>query len=355
MTTERTNEAIRLIDETLNDVHDHDIPVSSLLLRCHSISKLLKSKDTQDWIMYELKGYPEPPSIKSVKETQTPLPNYRFYRSMEWDIVGINNTQSLKSMRILWKAMFGFIPHQVPFHITKPVGHLESLDRDLAVTRYIEDPKTPESYLTILGKVDRVSAQAVLTVVRARVNDFLITQKISLQFQPRLHHIFDDTYHTVSSRLSEISPQLFEEVSEILLGQGENYSEINLRKSADSCRNIIQRLTDIILTDDMIPAEITRPVESDTVGKVALITKWARTKIGRGYGTEEIHNIQGGHDFLVESFKILKRTTEKVKHKEMDKITKSEIDRVVIHLILWIANTIHLLDRAGYSWSKGLP
>ncbi len=360
MPDDRIDEALSLIEETLKEIYTEGASVSRLLLRCSNISKLIGSKDAEEWINFELNGYPNP-SIIGQKSTNHFIPKYRCYDLNDWKPIGLgpldmiekhSSLDTIEQRSIFWRALFRFIPYEVPFYVTFPIGYIEDLKENPSLFRIIQNPEQQDDQIRVTSVIDRNRLRSILHIVRARINDYLITQQIALKFHPILQHIFDETKDLVSNRLARIDPRLFDEITKMVLRQQETNNELEWRATADACRNTLQRFTEILLIQDMLPDEQVRPREDDTVGKVALVIAWIKSRIGIGHGDEEIHGIKAGHDYLIEYFKSLKARTEKTKHKPMGIITKDEVDRIVIYLILFIADLIRLLDRADYPWPE---
>ena len=65
MASIRKEEALSIIEKALKDVHDDAVSVSSLLMKCQSVMRLLNLEEDVDWITYELSGYPFVPNIAS--------------------------------------------------------------------------------------------------------------------------------------------------------------------------------------------------------------------------------------------------------------------------------------------------
>lgn len=355
MARNRIDQALELIEETLEKTYDEGVKVSTLLLKCQGIARYLGLEEDYDWIKHESIGYPEV-DIKDPDYGFTGrIPDYRSVRLLAHPTKVMRTDSGYAQLWAMQAVFPNIVPSEefeVAFPITQSCGALECITENLEVSRTLMKWKSGTEYgLTMKAVMGLEHVSGILSSVRGRVHDFLISQRIELLFGPFIESIFDETKEMVAKKLSSLDPGLLAEIASMLQRQNEGKNELGWSFTIDVCRRTVQRFTEVLLVNGMVPNGEDRPSEDDTLGKTNYIVGWARTKIGRNHAKEEIAMIREGHDYFIAYFKSLKGRIEKVKHKPSSKISKDEVNRVVAHVILWMADVMQLLERAGYNWT----
>ena len=193
--------------------------------------------------------------------------------------------------------------------------------------------------------------RGIASSVRIRIHEFLVSQKIALALKPQLLDIFDDTMTLIASKLTDLDPDLLEELEKIV-EKLQSKSELDWRSIVDSCRTIIQRFTDVVYLEEMVPDDEEKPAHDRTRNKCRQIAVWALSQFDKKLSkSPEGSRIEQIPSYLDNYYEMIIRSVEKVKHKDMRTLHKDEVDRVVIYRILWMADLIQLLTRADYSWT----
>lgn len=353
MSVTRNAKALAVIENALEAVYDDKVTTTHVLLMCQEIAQLLDIEKEKGWIECELAGYPPPPPDGNW-EGRVRLTISRYVQ-----LIGTAPKPSVVFPQPTVQQTADLIAHGSPapllFHVEESCDFLETAKVEIQLSKWVdinfEAYTVPVTYYSKLS-VDRMRSIARST--RARAHHFLSTQEISIRFGPLMKHILDESMNLVNTRIAEMEPRLLEELTDILQKQQEGTTELDWRGTADACRNSLQRFTEILLIDEMIPSDEERPKEDRTRDKVSLIVKWTKSMIPSNHGEKEVDLVQTAFDYFFYYFRSITAIIEKVKHKPMSEVTKDEVDRVVVYLFLWMADLIRLLERAGYDWTRAI-
>jgi len=346
MKSKRIEEATRLVEDAIIDCFDREVPIFDALMKCNAIAKLLEIDDENKWIQNEIRGYPSSTSKKGATLSSSSLPSYRHVQ-LTADLSG----SSKHSKSSLWYDYHPQTPQDLEFWVTEPIGYLESVN-EYKVTRAVVIERGRGYTYLLFSTMTKGRINSILMSVRARMHEFLMEQKAVLVFSPLVEHIFEGTKNIVVSKLTDLDPDLVDELFKMLDRQQIGGTELDWRGAADACRNILQRFTEILITPEILGDENPKPDEDDTIGKMSLIINYVRSKTRGKKGKKSVEFVSAGLDYFFNYFKSLKHIVESVKHKPMSQIEKDEVDRAVAYTFLWMGDVIRLLEKVGYNWDK---
>ncbi|MFW9887056.1 MAG: hypothetical protein ACFFER_02665 [Candidatus Thorarchaeota archaeon] len=353
MTSKRYIEASKLISEAVEEVFDDKFSVSSILTKCLGLAQILDSKSDIEWISRELEGYEtyEPTSGSTVAPYA--LPEYRKVALLA--SLAKSSKYSDSRYPTIWHDHAPQWPKEMIFWIAEPVGHLE-IARELELKRTIVEHVGSKSFTYVMfSEFSEGAIRGVLSAVRARAHRFLIQSRISVEFGPVLEHLFESSKELIIQRFSDIDSDLLDEILSMLEKQQMGTTELDWRGALDACRNVLQRFTELLLTDDVIDNSTIKFKEDDTIGKTSLVVEYIQKKLGKKRSRIQTEFMLKKLELLMPYFSSLKATVERAKHKPTTRgsiISKGEADRVVSSVFLWIAEVVSLLDQIGFDWEK---
>jgi hypothetical protein len=349
----RNEVALAIIEKALKAIYDNHVTTTHILLMCQELVQLLDIEKDNEWIEYELTGYPPLPQGEKYEGYIFP-PISRYIKLM-----GTVPKPSGIFPQPTVQQTAELIAHNNPtplfFPVLESCDYLETTKDDMQLSKSIDI--SFEAYtvpITYYSKLSINRMRSIAKSTRARAHRFLSSHGISIRFGPLVKHIFDESMKIVNTKVADLDSRLLKELTDILQKQQEDTTDFDWRSTADACRNILQKFTEILLIDEMIPPGDNRPKEDQTREKVSLIIKWAKSILPGNHGEKDINLIEKAFDYFYYYFKSLTTIIEKVKHKPMTEVTKDEVDRVVAYLFLWMADLIRLLERVGYDWNKAV-
>lgn len=348
MVSKRLEEASKLVDEALKEVYS-DTTITSILMKCKMISKLMDIEHENKWLDYEINGYPLADDSRGSTKQHSSLPQFRCLNLIAKIASGRADSYSN------WSSYKPRTPFETTFWVTESCGFLESL-REMTVKKTLVLKKGSYTFKYLLySEVGKARINGILSALRIKLSEFLMEQKIRLSFSPLVEHIFEGTKKLVIDTLSDIDSDLLDVIIDTLTVQQEEGNELDWQSTADSCRSIIERFTELLMTNQIVSTPEEKPEEADAVGKLSLVILFVRKKLTKKKSKKYEKLAEAGLDYLFNYFQSLKAIIQKVRHKPTaseNKILKDEADRAVAYVLLWIADMIRLLNRAGFDWSK---
>ncbi|MHA1961896.1 MAG: AbiTii domain-containing protein [Candidatus Thorarchaeota archaeon] len=353
MTSKRYIEASKLISKVVEEVFDDELLVSSILTKCLGIAQILDNKNDMEWISRELEGYKtyEPTGGSTI--APYPLPDYRIVTLLA--SLAKSSKHSSSGYPTSWHDYAPQWPKEMVFWIAEPVGHLESV-REIELKRTIVERVGKRSFAYVMfSELSEGAIRGILSAVRAKAHRFLMQSRITVEFGPILEHLFESSKELIIQRFSDVDSDLLDEILSMLEKQQMGTTELDWRSALDACRNVLQRFTELLHTEDVIGNSDIEFKEDDTVGKTSLVVTYIQKELGKKKSRIQTEFILKKLELLMPYFSSLKATVERAKHKPTTRgstITKDEADRVVSYVFLWIAEVVSLLDQTGFDWEK---
>jgi len=348
MVSKRLEEASKLVDEALKEAYG-EIPITNLLMKCKIISKLLDIEKENKWLDYEINSYPIASDSNGSTKRHNSLPSFRCVNLVA-DVAKRNGDNYYSN----WKSYKPQTPFDTTFWVTESCGILENVTQITVKRTLVKIHRYAHKYL-LYSDLSKARIKGILTAVKVALIDFLMEQKIRLSFSPLVEHIFEGTKDIVIETLSDIDSDLLDVVIDTLNVQQKEGNELDWQSTADSCRSIIERFTELLMTNQIVAKPEEKPEEADAVGKLSLVLVFVRKQLTKKKSKKYEKLAEAGLDYLFNYFQSLKAIIQKVRHKPTaseNKILKDEADRAVAYVLLWIADMIRLLNRAGFDWSK---
>jgi hypothetical protein len=325
-------EALKLLDAVLNDIENESVPTSALLMRCQRIANLLDLAPKEHlWIDLELQGYPPQSPARQVPQLKYQVPMYRSLR--------------LPS-RATWleESISKSAPSR--YYITEPIAVLESctVSMDQCFASQVED-----NVLYFEAELSPERARGIAQAVRSLVNDFAAKQRNTLAFESSIESLFDGLRLSLADRLSQLDQSLLSLLEETITKEERAISPVDLRDVLDNLRTIIRRFTSLTLTDKMVPAGETRPLDDETRKKTRMVCTWIRAQLSGTFDTES-KRIEVVLDSIEKQQAALIDAINKMGHGEMVDVRKHEVDHILLFSVLWLEDFVQGLSRAGFKW-----
>ncbi|MHA2374448.1 MAG: hypothetical protein ACXAEB_15685, partial [Candidatus Thorarchaeota archaeon] len=267
-------------------------------------------------------------------------------------------TESLVPFQIDYQKM----PMTAPFYITSPCGELEAARMPMTISFDMlfdrpqgrwgsssrDSQKIPARFVAKL-EIDKM--KGIVYAIRGRVNRFASSHRTALNFENSLSQMVDSTRNLIADRLQRTHQPLLDFVDETVRKQESSSDPIQWRDILENTRSILRRFTGVILKESMIPEGRSRPAEGETNNKTRMILDWVRNQVGEN-NDRELNHISTTLNAIQAKQTALIGIINKFQHGEVDDVSKGEVDRLLQNTILWIADILHILDKAGYDWDS---
>ena len=309
------------------------------------------------WIQLELRGYPSKQiggiDFDDEESRKFLMPNYRW---IELPARGPKPAYMYKPMdsSLYNQIKQANIRIQLPFLVHHPCGLLEAAKKPipLSITFLVDDQYGFKKIArTLVANLPVSMMRGIIGAIEARIGQFVSFHLIALEFGESIGGIIDETRDLIANRLELIGSELLKELDDTIVKQSASTSAIEWRGVLESCRTILRRFTGLLLHDFMIPEGVAKPRESNVMKKLKLMLDWAQSSMKTSTGTETEHitkDLTRLHSHVSSLLDIINKPI----HGEIDEITKGDVDLIIMHLIVWMADLISLLDRANYPWQK---
>ncbi|MGY5875481.1 MAG: hypothetical protein RTU30_07030 [Candidatus Thorarchaeota archaeon] len=302
-------------------------------------------------------GYPHPEFNEKHREE---IPDYRWL--LLWTNIIPRSPPGI--MRLFEIYTRSYSP-RTSFPVTTPCRSLERAKQRINLTAIMMfSPEQAEELskshrllkdvkIHLEASIESEEIESVLAGVRSKTHQFLISQRNALLLESTLYRLVQDTMNLIGSRLSLIDPDMMSGISGMVQTLQQTSSPVEWNNVSNTCRVLLQRFTDAVYLEEMTPEGKSHPTHEKTKNKCRYIAAWALSRIGtKRDKMPEVRRIEEIPEFLDNYYEYLIRGIEKVKHKDTFLLERDEVERIVIYVVLWMADLIRLLDRAKYNWSK---
>ncbi len=309
--------------------------------------------DEHVWIALELQGYPQGGLLK---EEDTVPPKYRtpLYRWADLLASGPEPriTYSPPDSDLLERIHRANDVRSITFLVSEPIEVLEEANTPVFRSdSIVQDDGFNKTIVTWVATMPVYRMQSIVKAVRSRVHAFALTKLVSIEFGEATKHLLEGSRVYVAEKMEILSPDLLRELLETLEKQESGRTDINSRIVVQNCLTFVQRITDILLRDSMIPESESRPSTGQTRNKLSLILAWAKKNSTKKLDEErELVKRTFNHFFFYS--KSLQKTIDKQRHKDPILVSKDEVDRILVYLLTWLADLLRILDHANYEWES---
>lgn len=239
----KREQALAACDKVINGIEDGTISVSSSLLLCKKISRLVNDTEGQEWLSYEYGGYPSKNGIPSCA-WRVGTKHGRMYRDI--DING--KIQDLMFVELCGELEASIESNKKAINNYTTQGF--SVSGDLAVIA------TSNMTGAVSNSTNRLlqsikTAERRLSILRSQYYDYAIKWQIELQFGNTAKSTFEEYQEKVDSYYSALPTTTLQKLNAIeeLLENGnpERYAQI-----LTSCRRLWSE-TAKALFDEVLP------------------------------------------------------------------------------------------------------
>lgn len=219
-------QALEACEKVINCIEDETVTISSAILQCLKIARLVNDTDSMEWLSYELGGYP--------REKDGRL------TSSAWNIAVQHGRSYIKDKKTL---VFTDIAAELEVVINNAKdainnystqGFSASGEWALAATNSMTS-SVRQGTNELLNTTKRF--QQLLSVIKSQVYTFAVKWKIDLQFGQTAKKVFEEYQEQVSLYFSALSTTTLQKLSAIedLMEDGnpERYSQV-----LTSCRRL---------------------------------------------------------------------------------------------------------------------
>lgn len=225
----RRNQALEACDKVINGIEDGTISVSSSLLLCKKIARLVNDLDGQEWLSYEYGGYP---SINGIPEHAWNIGTTHGRRYREKDKDG-NSSEYMftelcgeleSSIESGMKALGNYTTQGFSASGDYSVGATNTMAHAVAVSTngLRQSIKTSERRLSIL---------------KSQYYDYAVRWQIELQFGSTAKSVFEEYQEKVDGYYSQLPTTVLQKLNAIedLMEDGnpERYAQV-----LTSCRRL---------------------------------------------------------------------------------------------------------------------
>ena len=239
----RRLQALEACEKIINGIEDGEITISSALLQCMKVARLVNDVDAMEWLNYELGGYPR---------------NDKGYLTTSaWDIA-VQHGRSYVDRDDKNTYVFSDLAAELESMISNAKGALNNFSTQgfsvsgewalAATSRMTENVNRATNNLLNTAKTN----EQRLSILKAQFYGYAVKWKIDLQFGKTAQKVFEEYQEKVSLFFSNLSTTTLQKLSAIedLMEDGnpERYSQI-----LTSCRRLwedtAKQLFDEVLPD----------------------------------------------------------------------------------------------------------
>lgn len=244
-TSSKREQALEACDKVINGIEDGTISVSSSLLLCKKIARLVNDLDGQEWLEYEYGGYPKGSDGHiSQKATQIADDHGRSFRSE--DEKGEYNTYIFTELSGELETTIESEKKAISNYTTQGF----SVSGEWAAVATNNMTQAVSLGTTSLLKALKI-AERRLSILKSQYYDYAVRWQIELQFGSTAKAVFEEYQEKVDSYYSLLPTTTLQKLNAIedLMGDGnpEHYAQV-----LTSCRRLWSE-TAKVLFDDVLP------------------------------------------------------------------------------------------------------
>lgn len=239
----RRLQALEACEKIINGIEDGEITISSALLQCMKVARLVNDVDAMEWLNYELGGYPRNDN--------------GYLTTSAWDIA-VQHGRSYVDRDDKKTYVFSDLAAELESMISNSKGALNNFSTQgfsvsgewalAATSRMTENVNRATNNLLNTAKTN----EQRLSILKAQFYGYAVKWKIDLQFGKTAQKVFEEYQEKVSLFFSNLSTTTLQKLSAIedLMEDGnpERYSQI-----LTSCRRLwedtAKQLFDEVLPD----------------------------------------------------------------------------------------------------------
>ena len=224
----RRTQALDACEKVINGMEDGDITISSALLQCMKIARLVNDSDAMEWLSYELGGYPR---------------NEKGYLTTSAWNIAVQHGRSFVDRSDKKTYVFSELAAELESIISNSKEAINNFSTQgfsvsgewalAATSRMTENVNQATNNLLSTSKLN----EQRLSIIKSQIYNYAVKWQIDLQFGKTAKKIFDEYQEKVSLFFSDLSTTTLQKLSAIedLMEDGnpERYSQV-----LTSCRRL---------------------------------------------------------------------------------------------------------------------
>ena len=283
-------------------------------------------------LIYEIRDdlFSSTSSISSIVKKYYSLLQYtiREDQLIKGELVGFYKIKIPNYRIIIIKQSPIYASSQPYVYVQDPISVVEKF-ANIGMTKEINDPVLYNRRINITPKHLHHIVESVKTIVLNLINKDILEQ----EYLDVNYNIFKDTKKYVDEKISELNPELLEDLLRNYKDLEKVDSTNSASKVAFSCRQILEDFTDIILNVEYLGEGVEKPVKSKTINKVKLLLSPIKSKTDKDLIESQINYFVCFNDFI-----------QKNVHPESYSLYKEDANRCIIYTYLIIGDILKKLD-----------
>lgn len=234
---DKRQQALDTCEKVINGIEDESISVLSALLQCKKIAQLVGDLDGQEWLVYELEGYP--------KDEKGFITHEAFKKAREHGRVSRGKNCESMFTELCAELETAIKSRQAALNNFTTKGFSPAGENAHIATTRLTNEVSTQTYSLLKGIKER---ERGLSILKSQYYDYAVRWKIKLSFGHLTKTIFESYQEKIDQYYSLLPQTIFQKMSAIENmmqdGNPENYAQV-----LTSCRRLWTEIADHLFSE----------------------------------------------------------------------------------------------------------
>lgn len=326
---QRLQKALELSEKILEDIELENEKLSSIILKCLRLARLIDDLDSMEWLQYEIEGYK--------KSTNGKIEHHVFEiaKNHGRSYINIDNKQENVFLEIVEELEASIEANYKRINNITTQGASVSGEKSyIAMSNLTNSAKQYGNAIVIMIKEN----QKKIGILKGEYYKYALSVNLELGFSKTAEDIFQNYREDVDSKLSNIIGDSEEKLSAIYERLSENNKE-SWSQAADTCRKLFKSVADNLF-DRLYPNYSQKTVKVKS-GKDIEIT--GDKYINRlTVCLDSIDKLSNKH--IEDTISWIKKLNEKICDGVHNDITYKEMQQIIIHTYICLGDIIRNIE-----------
>lgn len=230
----KVEEALKVSEDILNSFEDYTQKVSSVLLKCLKLARLMEDEDAIEWISCELHGY---------KASKDGIPSNLFEIAANHGRE--NNEKNENGKRTIFSELASELEDKIESS-KATIGSFTTAGASVAGEQsYIAMGNLTSTVTNANNNLRNIisTSERKLSILRGEYYNYALEINMQLKFSNKVEEIFNDYRIGVDSRLVSLTPKSIKKLSSIYSRLAEDDVE-SWSQASTTCRKLIKEFGD---------------------------------------------------------------------------------------------------------------
>lgn len=230
----KIEEALKVSEDILNSFEDYTQKVSSVLLKCLKLARLMEDTDAIEWLSCELHGY---------KSTKSGIPSDIFELGASHGRE--NNKTEEEENRTIFTELASELEDKIESS-KAAIGSFTTAGASVAGEwGHVAMSNLTNSVANANNGLRNIitSSEKKLSILRGEYYNYALEVNMQLKFSNKVEEIFNDYRMSVDSRLVSLTPKSVKKLSSIYSRLAEDDVE-SWSQASTTCRKLIKEFGD---------------------------------------------------------------------------------------------------------------